>query len=113
MGTVRSGAPRCGEEVMSIPLEKLISHPRRSLVCATSKGGYGAYLCPYTASSATGCRAPIPDARRGEVIRALGRLADGELHPLDGPVETIATRAVVLGYRGAAILADIAAIVGG
>src|SRR5206468_3172289 len=51
--------------------------------------------------------------RRDEVIRALGRIADGELHPLDRSVERIAARAIVWGHRGAAVLPDIAAVVGG
>src|SRR5215468_12052078 len=51
--------------------------------------------------------------RRDEVIRALGRFADGELHALYRAVERIAARAVVLGDGRTAVLADIAAIVGG
>ena len=44
------------------------------------------------------------------MIRALGRVADGELHPLDRSIESIAPRAIVLGDRGAAILADVAPV---
>src|ERR1700674_2155630 len=51
--------------------------------------------------------------RRDEVIRALGRVADGELHSLHRPVKSIAARAVVLRDGGAAVLADVAAVVGG
>src|SRR6266446_4163060 len=51
--------------------------------------------------------------RRDEMLRALGRIADGELHPLDCSVKSIAARAVVRGHGGAAVLADVAAVVGG
>src|SRR5208282_3837427 len=50
---------------------------------------------------------------RDKVIEALGRFAYGELHPLDFSVECIPSRAVVRGDRGAAVLPDIAAVVGG
>src|SRR5262249_12602136 len=47
------------------------------------------------------------------MIQALGRFAYGELHPLDSSVECIASRAIVRGDRGAAVLPDIATVVGG
>src|SRR6266404_4064250 len=47
------------------------------------------------------------------MLRALGRIADGELHPLDCSVKSIAARAVVLGHGGAAVLSDVAAVIGG
>ena len=43
------------------------------------------------------------------MIRALGRVGDGELHP---PL-TAAALAVVLGHGGAAVFADVAAVIGG
>src|SRR5438132_10351195 len=51
--------------------------------------------------------------RRDEVIQALGRIAYSELHPLDRSGERIAARAVVRRHWGAAVLADVAAVVGG
>src|SRR5215469_1532078 len=47
------------------------------------------------------------------MIRAPRGLADGKLHTFNGAVETIAPRTVVLRDRRAAVLADIAAVVGG
>src|SRR5258708_22266655 len=46
-------------------------------------------------------------------MRVLGRIGDGELHPFDTSVESVATRAVVRGDGGAAVLAGVAAVVGG
>src|SRR6516162_2624108 len=51
--------------------------------------------------------------RRDEVIRALGRFADGELNTLYRSIKRIAARAVVLGHGGAAVLADVAAVIRG
>jgi hypothetical protein len=47
------------------------------------------------------------------VIRVLWIIRNREQHPLDVAVEAVADRAVVRGHRGARILTDIAAIIGG
>src|SRR5262245_40606770 len=47
------------------------------------------------------------------MIRVLGRIGDGQLHPLNSSVESVAARAVVWRHRRAAVLSDVAAVVGG
>src|SRR5262245_35361671 len=47
------------------------------------------------------------------MVEALGRLVDGDLHPLDRAIEGVAARPIVRGDRGGTVLADIAAIIGG
>ena len=51
--------------------------------------------------------------RRDEVVRVLGGVGNGELDALDPAVESVAARAVIRGDGRAAVLADIAAVVGG
>src|SRR6185437_16254849 len=51
--------------------------------------------------------------RRDEVVRVLSGAGNGDLDALDSAVEGVAARAVVRGNGGAAILADVAAVVGG
>ena len=46
------------------------------------------------------------------MVQVLGGVSNGELDALNSAVESVAARAVIWGNGGAAILADVAAIVG-
>src|SRR4029453_13227396 len=47
------------------------------------------------------------------MVRVFRGVDDRELHAFDATVESVSLRAVVRGDRGAAVLADVAAVVGG
>src|SRR5271165_4345201 len=50
--------------------------------------------------------------RLDEVIYTFGRIGDRQLNPFDEAVETVTDRTVILGHGRAAVLADIATVIG-